>query len=156
MPNASQMVGMSLQQYVHASPLDGNLIVLKVDVSNAFNSVTREALLYGAQKHFPAAFDWLRFCCTQHCPLYHQGQTLMSKRRVHRGDPMGPVAFAFFVHDANCGCRPLDSNVVYLDDGILVGNTMEVFQALEHLVSAYQVVGLQYNVHKCTIWGPGV
>ena len=69
---------------------------------------------------------------------------------------MGPVAFALAVHDANCGGRPLDWKVFYLDDGILVGNTLEVFQALEHLVLAYKAVGLECNLHKCTIWGPGV
>ena len=96
-PNACEMVGMGLQQYVDASPIDGDWIALKVDVTNAFNTVTRESVLFGAEEHFPAAFNWLRFCYAQHCPLYCQGQELVSRTGVHQGDPMGPVAFALAV-----------------------------------------------------------
>lgn len=155
-PNACEMVGMGLQQYVDANPTDGDWVMLKVDVTNAFNTVAREAVLSGAEKHFPAAFNWLRFCYAQQCPLYCQGQTILSKTGVHQGDPMGPVAFSLAVHDANCGGRPLDWKVFYLDDGILVGNVVDVFHALDCLVASYKALGLECNLRKCTLWGPGI
>ena len=46
--------------------------------------------------------------------------------------------------------------VWYLDDGTIAGTLEGVCSYFHKLVPALSQLGLQVNLHKCTLWGPGV
>ena len=86
---------MGVQRLVDALDPHEDWVVLQIDVSNAFNSLSREALLMGCRKKSPGLFNWLSFCYGQKFPLFCQGNFLCwSQKGVHLGDACGPSAFA--------------------------------------------------------------
>ena len=129
--NAAEMVGMGLQRYVQSRHASGasDYVVLQVDMRNAFNSISRDAVLKGCQAKVPAAYNWLRFCYGGASPLICQGRTLCASYvGVHQGDACGPLGFALgldFGLDL-CQARDLDWESWYLDDGHIVGRPAEV------------------------------
>ena len=57
-PNACEMVGMGLQRFAEAKQ-GTPWVALQVDVSNAFNTVSRPAMLWECKTKVPAAYNWL-------------------------------------------------------------------------------------------------
>ena len=109
----------------------------------------------------PSLYNWLAWCYSRPCPLFSQGQFLaLSKAGVHQGDAMGPVGFALGLEGALDACseqeKSLEWAAWYLDDGTLVGSPGAVASYLEKLVPALQSVGLEINLNKCQLWGPGL
>ena len=128
-------------------------------MSNAFNTIHREAILRGCAKHLPVAYNWLRSCYQGHSPLFCQGNAiLMSQTGTHQGDTCGPLGFVLGLEEAlsAAGAANLDWESWYLDDGTLVGKPKEVFDYLGRLQVALSNVGLRLNLGKCCLWGPGI
>ena len=71
---AAELIGLGLQRAVDAQESLGNWIIVQMDMINAFNTLHREAVLEGARQKAPGAYNWLRFCYTQHIPLFCQGK----------------------------------------------------------------------------------
>jgi hypothetical protein len=160
-PKAAEMIGMGVQRFVDSTSNSADWIIAQVDVANAYNTLTREAVLRGAAAKAPGSFNWLRFCYTQHVPLYCQGKRLCgSETGVHQGDACGPLAFALGLEVALDECateeHALAWGVWYLDDGTIVGEAPDVYAYLDVLEVALAKVGLVLNPTKCRLWGPGV
>ena len=132
-------------------------VVLQVDVSNAFNTIDRNAVLQGAVSFSPAMYPWLRFLYEQPAHLICQGQRLLSRTGVHQGCPLGPAAFVVGLHSAALSIKMhgLTWGVFYLDDGVLVGPSSRVREAFRSLRQNMSAVGLAVNKSKCVLWGPG-
>ena len=153
------MVGMGLQRYVDACQDDPTWVVLTIDMSNAFNTLKRDAILQGCSKHTPVAYNWLRSCYQGHSPLYCQGRAILaSQTGTHQGDTCGPLGFVLGLEEALRAAGPaaLAWESWYLDDGTIVGTPREVFDYLGRLQVALSNVGLNLNLGKCCLWGPGV
>ena len=60
-------------------------------MTNAFNLVSRQAMLDDCAQHFPELLAWTLWCYSQH---RHQLGILTSQVGVQRGDPLGPFLFA--------------------------------------------------------------
>ena len=124
---------MGLQRFVDAQRHDPNWVVLTVDVSNAFNTIRRDAILQGCAKHMPVAYNWLRSCYQGHSPLYCQGKTVLSSQTgTHQGDTCGPLGFVLGLEEAltAAGNAQLIWESWYLDDGTIVGTPENVFEYL--------------------------
>jgi hypothetical protein len=142
---ATELVGMGLQRYVNAQKNDPNWMVLTVDMTNAFNTIRRDAILERCAKRTPAAYNWLRFCYQGYSPLYCQGQLLLtSQTGTHQGDTCGPLGFVLGLEMAleAAGAHDLDWECWYLDDGTIVGKPEDVFNYLGRLQVALSNVGL--------------
>lgn len=159
--NAAEMVGMGLQRFVqsrHAAG-DSDYVVLQVDMRNAFNSISRNAVLKGCLAKVPSAYNWLRFCYGGSSPLFCQGRFLCASHvGVHQGDACGPLGFALGLDFGldQCAARELAWDSWYLDDGHIVGNSREVFAKLQDLQKVLPPHGLTLNLAKCRLWGPGI
>jgi hypothetical protein len=133
--------------------------MLKVDLSNAFNSVTRSSVLQGALHYCPAAYNFLLTAYRTKAPLFSGGRVLWSEEGTHQGCPLGPLGFAL-------GIQPVLEMVQerhqlhwqswYLDDGILFGSPDAIAASLHTLKDELEPRGLQINLSKCQLWGPGV
>ena len=73
-PMACDLIEMGVQS-VAQSP-GQEWVVLQVDLKNAFNSVSRQAMLEVAREKVPSTYKWLAWCYATPCPLYCQGKLL--------------------------------------------------------------------------------
>ena len=106
-PGACESIGQGLQAVVLALPNDpsADWVVMQIDVSNAFNTVDRNAVLQGAVSFSPTMYPWLRFLYERPAHLVCQGQSLLSRTGVHQGFPLGPAALAVGLHSAALSIR---------------------------------------------------
>ena len=137
----------------------GNLsaILVKVDFSNAFNCVDRQAFLVQCRHHFPGLSRWAEWCYGQPSKLYFGGATIPSENGVQQGDPIGPLLFALALqpvlqelHNGRSE-KGLELVLSYLDDLILAGEQGEVAGAFHFLKTAASKIGLKFNVSKCEV-----
>eukprot|EP00731_Ephydatia_muelleri_P021341 Em0013g1068a len=119
--------------------MSGDFVVCKVDMSNAFNRVSRQVVLDECSSFFPELLPWVSWCYGSHSLLWHSMGTISSQSGVQQGDPLGPMLFALVLHklvssiEADDDCINLSFNAWYLDDGILVGERSAAVRAL-HLI----------------------
>ena len=66
--SAAESVAMGAQSLVNHLGVSATWCVLKVDMTNAFNTVDRTALLKAALHFTPALFNYLRFAYGQEAP----------------------------------------------------------------------------------------
>jgi len=127
-------------------------------VENAFNSISREAILEKVKRTCPELEGWFRFCYGKPAKLFCEGEVLPfgSGMGVQQGDPLGPFLFALGI--SGC-CTRLKSeldretlSVWYLDDGTLVGREEEVARGWKIIQEEMKKVGLRVNVEKCEVW----
>ncbi|XP_052757454.1 uncharacterized protein LOC128202180 [Galleria mellonella] len=140
----------SLRTYITKSTND---ILLKVDVKNAFNSLSRDALLTQIKQKIPHIYNFLWQCYSEPTKLMYLNNTLLSAVGCQQGDPLGPAIFSLGINPI---IRLLNSkfNVWYLDDGTLGGSVNTVFDDLHILIQEFEHIGLELNFSKCELFIP--
>ncbi|XP_026417118.1 uncharacterized protein LOC113312589 [Papaver somniferum] len=91
--------------------------------------------------------------------ILHSVNRLMELKAqgVQQGDPLGPLLFALILHPimnkiaSQCS---LDLQAWYLDDGTIIGDTMEVLKVLNIIQFEGLHRGLHLNVHKTELFWP--
>lgn len=74
---------------------------------------------------------------------------------MQQGDPLGPLLFALTLHPLvkNIASRcKLDLHAWYLDDGTIVGDTLEIAKALRIIESEGPSRGLHLNIKKTEVF----
>ena len=138
--------------------------MLKLDISNAFNTIDRQTVLNAVKDNFPGMARWVHWCYGQPSHLRFGKHTLCSASGVQQGDPLGPLLFAnalqhvllrltSFRHEG----AGLELAAFYLDDGVLAGSFEVVAAALRLLQVEAESLGLHLNLSKCQlIMPPGI
>ena len=132
-------------------------VLVKLDFKNAFNLVSRQAVLDSATSRFPALARWVTWCYKQHSELYFGNTHLLSAGGVQQGDPLGPLLFACALHPLALDLRqgPLDLAFFYLDDGVIAGDVASVGAALAHISAKSAELGLHLNLDKSEVISVG-
>ena len=106
-PGGAEKIIHKVRQCVDNHWSDGNFALLKVDMTNAFNLVSRQTFLEECSKHFPKLLPWSSWCYGRHPSLWHLMGILSSEVGVQQGDPLGPLLFSValqklisFIHNA--------------------------------------------------------
>ena len=143
--------------------LERNLewVVLKADVKNAFNSLSREHMLHQTNSVFPSVAKHV-------FQMYHDVSALIAMQEgcsvllqsevgVHQGDPLGPALFALTIHPYLVNLQniyPKIQVLAYLNDVFLVGAPADVINALNSLSVCFQELGLNIHHDKCDLYCP--
>ena len=155
-PNGAEKVIHGLRACMDKHWFDDDCGVLKIDMKNAFNLVSRQALLSECAKHFPELFPWVSWCYGQHPLLWHSLGCLTSESGVQQGDPLGLLLFSLvlniLVKAISTTCSNLLNHAWYMDDGVLAGPRATLCRAITLLQSEGPALGIHINMSKCEVF----
>jgi hypothetical protein len=128
--------------------------VVQVDISNAFNSISRDHMLHRVQEAAPELLPWTYYLYGQSSHLFCGSSVIPSSEGTQQGDPLGPALFCIALHPlisqlSNCG---LAWQGWFMDDGVLVGTVSALASALETLQREAPKLHLAVNLDKCLFW----
>ena len=134
-----------------------NSVMVKIDFSNAFNCVERQAFLEQCRHHFPGLSQWAEWCYSRPSQLYFGPEVIPSERGVQQGDPLGPLLFSLALQPLllqlheGLSDHGLQLAYSYLDDLTLAGEQEAVSGAFHFFKSAAEKIGLEFNTSKCEV-----
>jgi hypothetical protein len=123
---------------------------LKIDFFNAFNTISRTAVLYRASELIPAFLPYLTQCYFGPTILSYGNKIILSETGVQQGDPLGPVLFCLALHPVIKSLKS-EFNVWYLDDGVLADDPSIVFNDFQKIIELSSKIGLSLNYKKCEL-----
>ena len=146
----------SMRMAVDQNWLDPDFIIMKVDFSNAFNSVNRQSMLEQCHTHFPDLLPWVQWCYgSQPLLFYDESLAIPSCLGVQQGDPLGPMLFCLVLHPVVVRiselCPSLHLQKWYLDDGSMAGPSLDVLRAFGVISTQGPDLGLNLNLSKCEL-----
>ena len=127
-------------------------------MKNAFNAVSRQAVVEECATFYPEILPWVSWCYGSHPLLWHPLGQISSESGVQQGDPLGPLLFALVLQklissvDADDECMDLLCQAWYLDDGALAGNRPAVLRAMHIIEEMGPALGLYINFTKCELF----
>ena len=126
---------------------------MKIDFTNAFNSIRRDKVLAAANEHLPSLFKYVHSSYGASSLLAFGDHLLLSEEGVQQGDPLGPLLFCLAILPI---VKRLSSplNLWYLDDGTLGDSPFQVLADFELIQSEGIHIGLQVNDGKCEVVDP--
>ena len=163
--NGCEAIIHTTRQWFHQNRSDPPKTAISVDISNAFNTVHRSAVVQSVRTHFPSLAPWVD-CCYRHDSHLFTGssaacdQVIPSSRGAQQGDPLGPALFALAIHSTIQEARQdtersfpsgLDICAFYLDDGICAGFAPAVSFFLSSLALGLGRIGLVVNLSKTEV-----
>lgn len=128
-----------------------NKVILKIDLTNAFNSIRRDYVLRAAKEHLPNLFPFVWASYSSDSTLTFGDYNIKSQCGVQQGDPLGPALFANTIHEAINDTVNNDINVWYLDDGCIGGSPTQVLELVKKIRSDLALLGLDINPAKCEL-----
>eukprot|EP00731_Ephydatia_muelleri_P013949 Em0007g1259a len=132
--------------------------VLKIDLHNAFNRVSRQAVLNACALHIPELLPWSQWCYGQHPALWHSLGTISSEIGVQQGDPLGPLLFCLVLQQIisaiaeDVDCESLLFHHWYIDDGVVAGPVAAIARVLAIIQESGPPLGLNINIAKCELF----
>ena len=135
-------------------------VLVKFDIRNAFNSVSRAQVLARVRVSLPELLPWLKATYVPESLLKYGPYSISSCDGVQQGDPLGPLLFALAIHPLVTRIHHevpgLDLHRWYLDDGVIAGSTADVAKAVAIVTEVCPpdrrgVLGLSLNASKCEV-----
>ena len=146
-------VKMSTEAAVHAArcfvtSLGPGNAMLKIDFTNAFNTVHRDIILETVRRDLPELFNFVETCYGRSSHLIFGEYLLSSDEGVQQGDPMGPLLFSLATFSLAKSMKS-ELNMWYLDDGCLGGDVDLLISDFEYIKKSGQAFGLSVNESIC-------
>ena len=125
-------------------------VLVKLDFSNAFNSIRRDAVLEATAQFAPALVPYVTSAYGSPSTLWYGNNLIESAEGLQQGDPLGPLLFCLSIHRIVCSIK---SGFVsgYLDDLGVGGLVSSVITDIKSIEEQAHKVGLSLNHSKCEI-----
>ena len=136
----------------YTSNMSTDKVFVKLDFTNAFNSVRRDSVLEAVAAHRPDLLPFTLSAYGSSSHLWSGDDIILSSEGVQQGDPLGPLLFCLALHEPlqQVKCEFLSG---YLDDIGMADSIDQVIQDTVQLERAAELVGLQLNHAKCQVIG---
>jgi Reverse transcriptase (RNA-dependent DNA polymerase) len=130
--------------------LPSGAVLVKLDFTNAFNSLSRTGILAAVSEHIPELYSYCHLSYSTPSCLKYGDYSLQSESGLQQGDPLGPLLF----------CLPIQSilsslqsslRIGYLDDVTLGGIASTVATDVQTIIREAGKMGLTLNFTKCEI-----
>ena len=133
-----------------------NFVIKSMDISNAFNSIDREAIINVLQVEFHSLVNYFLWSYGSESQLFDSSGKFIghSYSGVKQGDPAGPALFALGIHKFLINCKELFPDIhifAYLDDIVFIGPEDKVNQAYISLAEDLKSIKLEHNPSKSTV-----
>ena len=142
------------RRYLEAMPDDH--VLVKLDFSNAFNSLHRHDMLLAVLNRVPELYP---YCCSAYShpsTLFFGPHTISSEEGPQQGDPLGPLLFCNTIQPLLSSLAS-ELNLGYLDDVTLGGPADTVASDVAEIAKVGGNMGLILNSSKCELLAhPGV
>ena len=123
-------------------------VVAKLDFTNAFNSLHRDAMLAAVTNFIPEIYEFCFLSYGASSTLKFSEHSIFSQEGAQQGDPLGPLLFSLTIHPL---LQSLSSALVigYLDDITLGGSENTVAADVALVQAQGEAIGLKLNITKC-------
>ena len=98
-----------------AQQLGPDEAMVKLDFTNAFNSIGRDTFLEVVREMVPEIFTYVHSSYSEISSLSLNNQSIDSVEGVQQGDPLGPILFCIAIHPLLADCKA-ELRIGYLDD----------------------------------------
>ena len=129
--------------------------ILSVDMKNAFNTISRQAILDSLLQHCPILVKYYIWSYGSSSDLLDNLGRFICKsaQGVRQGDPLGPLLFCLgigtILKQINTNYPGIDLKA-FLDDIFMDGKTNLLEEAFIPISNSFRNIGLIFNIHKCT------
>jgi len=129
--------------------------ILKIDIKNAFNSISREFILQEVYEHFPQAFRWVNCCYGFHSKLFYKDTIITSENGTQQGDPIAGNLFCIgikhVIEDID-ETEGIDLNLWYCDDATIIGPITALSNAFKNINKNLNGIDLFTNLMKTELF----
>ena len=130
-----------------------------IDLHNAFNRVSRQAVLDACGLHFPELLPWSSWCYVSILPCGTLW-VLFSQNKVQQDDPPGPLLFCLVLQQVHvvsaiaeaADCASLLFHKWYIDDGVVAGPIAAIARVLAIIQDCGLPLGPYINIAKCELF----
>ena len=143
------------QQWAERMNTNRKLLIVKLDVRNAYNCISRHSCCEVADLIDPELGFWARWCLASPALLSCNGDPLLCRTGVQQGEPLSPLLFCaglaptvMAIADEN----PEIAQQWYLDDGCLCGEADLIARSLPAIEANLKAAHLELNHKKCEVY----
>ena len=117
-PGGCEAAVHSARRFIEALPQDH--VFVKLDFTNAFNSIHRRDMLHSVYNRLPELYAYCQSAYGQPSNLFFGPHVILSEEGAQQGDPLGPLLFSNTLHPVLSSLHA-ELNLGYLDDVSLGG-----------------------------------
>ena len=147
-PRATEAAVHAARRYV--TDLKSGQGLLKLDFSNAFNTIRRDTMFESVRELLPEIYPFVFMCYSSASMLRFGPHLIMSDEGVQQGDPLGPLLFCASSLKLVKSMKS-EFNIWYLDDGSIGGDVSTLLSDLYTIRRDGEKLGLVLNEQKCEI-----
>jgi hypothetical protein len=133
-------------------------VILKLDISNAFNTISRRACCEEADNIDIVLGCWARWSLAANPFLTCNGYEISAKTGLVQGEPLSPLLFCAgikpIIEELSTSVPSLE-DLWFLDDGGLEGRPAAVGQGYQFLQNRLPTIGLAINPAKSEVYYDG-
>jgi hypothetical protein len=152
-PRGADAAVLTARSWISQQRQDPTLVCLKVDITNAFNMLSRQQFLDAVASIDTPAAAWVHWAYGGSSTVWFSENTINVSSGVQQGDPISPLLFALALVPTIRKLGDIASlrQLWFLDDGLLQCRVEDLPQAIATLDEGLAHVRLQLNRRKSEI-----